>query len=64
MKTYKKIATAIILVITIALLIPIISYATATDPEMVAAFNNEYPTEENYKQLREYALEYAKTPVP
>ena len=61
MKTYKKIATAIILIITIALLIPIIAYGTAISPGMVAAFNNEYPTEEDYEQLKEYALAYAKT---
>ena len=61
MKIYKKIATAIILIITIALLIPIIANYVATSSTMIAAFNNEYPTEEDYEQLKEYALSYAKT---
>ena len=52
MKIYKKIATAIILIITIALIIPGVAHFTATYPEAIAAFNNEYPTEEDYNQLK------------
>ena len=61
MKIYKKIATAIILIITIALVIPGVANFTATYPEAIAAFNNEYPTEEDYEQLNAYALAYAQT---
>lgn len=61
MNKYEAIATAVIFIVTLALLIPFIAYGTAINEEMIVAFNNEYPTEEDYNQLKEYALAYAKT---
>lgn len=60
MAKYKKICTIIIAGIMMILSIIFIPHYAVTNPYIVAAFNNDFPTKEEYNLLKEYAISYAR----